>query len=145
MGPAKDAYQPPASRFYPPHLPTRPGSLRHVSRLPASCTAVSGAVDCSGISYDVMMIYLPQHQVVALFNENATVNVTVGPLLDVVDHNLRAPSAEPAIPIVIAIVAVLGVSAHMRYLEDHPPGHTMVTPRRKRNATRGHGRTRRSD
>jgi hypothetical protein len=44
------------------------------------------------IGYDAMMIYLPQHHatVVALFNENATIGFTAGPLLEVVDRNLEA-------------------------------------------------------
>jgi CubicO group peptidase (beta-lactamase class C family) len=44
----------------------------------------------NGIGYNAMMIYLPEHHatVVALFNENATINTTVGPLLEVVDRNL---------------------------------------------------------
>jgi CubicO group peptidase (beta-lactamase class C family) len=42
------------------------------------------------IGYNALMIYLPQHHatVVALFNENATINTTAGPLLEVVDRNL---------------------------------------------------------
>jgi hypothetical protein len=42
------------------------------------------------IGYDALMIYLPQHHatVVALFNENATIATTAGPLLEVVDRNL---------------------------------------------------------
>jgi D-alanyl-D-alanine carboxypeptidase len=44
----------------------------------------------NGIGYNAMMIYLPDHHatVVALFNENATINTTIGPLLEVVDRNL---------------------------------------------------------
>lgn len=64
----------------------------------------------NGIGYNALMIYLPEHQasVVALFNENATIDFTAGPLLEAVDRNLR-----PAIPMVllgvaIAVVAVLG-------------------------------------
>ena len=42
------------------------------------------------IGYDAIMIYLPQHHatVVALFNENATIGFTAGPLLEAVDRNL---------------------------------------------------------
>jgi len=45
----------------------------------------------SVIGYDAMMIYLPEHHasVVALFNENSTINTTAGPLLEVVDRNLK--------------------------------------------------------
>ena len=48
----------------------------------------------SVIGYDAMMIYLPEYHatVVALFNENATIGVTAGPLLEVVDRKLSASS-----------------------------------------------------
>jgi D-alanyl-D-alanine carboxypeptidase len=44
----------------------------------------------SVIGYDALMIYLPEHHasVVSLFNENATIGSTAGPLLEVVDRNL---------------------------------------------------------
>jgi D-alanyl-D-alanine carboxypeptidase len=44
----------------------------------------------SVIGYDAMMIYLPEHHatVVALFNENATIGFTAGPLIEVIDRNL---------------------------------------------------------
>ncbi len=44
----------------------------------------------STIGYDAMMIYLPQHNatVVALFNNNGTIDFIAGPLLEAVDHNL---------------------------------------------------------
>jgi D-alanyl-D-alanine carboxypeptidase len=44
----------------------------------------------SVIGYDALMIYLPEHHatVVALFNENATIGFTAGPLLEAVDRNL---------------------------------------------------------
>ena len=43
------------------------------------------------IGYDALMIHLPQHHatVVALFNDNATIGSTAGPLLEAVDRNLR--------------------------------------------------------
>jgi D-alanyl-D-alanine carboxypeptidase len=46
----------------------------------------------SVIGYDSMMIHLPkQHAtIVALFNENATIGFTAGPLLEVVSRNLEA-------------------------------------------------------
>ena len=44
----------------------------------------------SVIWYEAMMIYLPQHHatVVALFNNEYTIDTTAGPLLEVVDRNL---------------------------------------------------------
>jgi protein-S-isoprenylcysteine O-methyltransferase Ste14 len=49
------------------------------------------------IGYDAMMIYLPEHHatVVALFNENATIGFTAGPLLEVVDRNLSVSNKYP--------------------------------------------------
>jgi len=44
----------------------------------------------SVIGYDALMIYLPEHHatVAVLFNENATIGFTAGPLLEAVDRNL---------------------------------------------------------
>ena len=44
----------------------------------------------SVIGYDALMIYLPKHHatIAALFNENATIGFTTGPLLEAVDRNL---------------------------------------------------------
>jgi D-alanyl-D-alanine carboxypeptidase len=76
----------------------------------------------SGIGYDALMIYLPQHQatVVALFNENATIDVTAGPLLDVVDRNLRGGIPIVPLGVAIAVVAVLGFVGWRTWRNRHP-------------------------
>lgn len=64
----------------------------------------------------------PEHHasVVAFFNENATIGLTAGPLLEAVDRNLR-----PAIPMVplgvaIVVVAVLGLAGWRAWRNRRP-------------------------